>query len=728
MTIHDRMLSRRSILKGTAGLLIAFHMPRSALAQSGAAQVFRPDGAAASFAPNAFLRVGADNTVTVLSKHIEMGQGPYTGLTTIVAEELDADWSQMRAESAPADAKLYNNLLFGPVQGTGGSTAIANSYDQLRKAGATARALLVQAAANAWSVPAGEITVERGVLRHAKSGREGRFGQFAEAAAKLPVPDNAPLKDPANFKLIGREGAVKKLDVPAKTKGTAQFTIDIHEPGMLTAVVLHPPRFGGKPASFDDTETRKIPGVVDVKQLPSGVAVYANGMWPALKGREALRVTWDESVAEKRGTPQLIEEYRALARQPGKVVSQHGDAEAALAKADKVIEAEFVFPYLAHAPMEPLDGFLRWDGDKASARFGSQIQTVDQGTIAAVLGIKPEQVQIETLLAGGSFGRRAQANAHFAAELAQVAKAAGPGRAVKLVWTREDDIRGGYYRPLFVHRLRGAVRDGKIVAWANTIVGQSFLKGSPFEGLIKDGIDPTSVEGSNELPYSGIPDFRCELHTTDVGVPTLWWRSVGHTHTGYAVECFVDELLQAAGKDPVAGRLEMMSNAPRAAGALRAVAELAKWNGPAVAGGRARGVAVVESFDSYIAQIAEVSIGDGDVPRVHKVWCAVDCGTAVNPDVIRAQMEGGIGFGLGHILFAEVPLDDGRVVPGNFDTYRSLRIHEMPEVEVTIVRSAEKPTGVGEPGVPPIGPAVANALARLGRERPRHLPMVKGAV
>jgi isoquinoline 1-oxidoreductase beta subunit len=727
MIIHDRTLSRRSILKGAAGLLIAFHMPRTVLAQSGAAQVFRPDGAAASFAPNAFLRVGADNTVTVLSKHLEMGQGPYTGLTTIVAEELDADWSQMRAESAPADAKLYNNLAFGPVQGTGGSTAIANSYDQLRKAGATARALLVQAAANAWSVPAGEITVERGVLRHAGSGREGRFGQFAEAAAKLPVPDNVPLKDPANFKLIGREGAVTKLDVPAKTNGTAQFTIDVHEPGMLTVVVLHPPRFGGKPASFDDTETRKIPGVVDVKQVPAGIAVYANGMWPALKGRQALRATWDESAAEKRGTPQLIEEYRALARQPGKVAGQHGDAEAALAKADRVIEAEFVFPYLAHAPMEPLDGFLRWDGEKASARFGSQIQTVDQGTIAVVLGIKPEQVQIETLLAGGSFGRRAQANAHFAAELAQVAKAVGPGRAVKLVWTREDDIRGGYYRPLFVHRMRGAVRDGKIVAWANTVVGQSFLKSSPFEGLIKDGIDPTSVEGSSELPYE-VADFRCELHTTDVGVPTLWWRSVGHTHTGYAVECFVDELLQVAGKDPVAGRLEMMGNAPRPAGVLRAVAELAKWSGPtaAAAAGRARGVAVVESFGSYIAQIAEVSVGEGDVPRVHKVWCAVDCGVAVNPDIIRAQMEGGIGYGLGHILFAEVPLDEGRVVPGNFDTYRSLRIYEMPEVEVTIVRSNEKPTGVGEPGVPPIGPAVANALARLGRERPRRLPMVKG--
>jgi isoquinoline 1-oxidoreductase subunit beta len=345
-----------------------------------------------------------------------------------------------------------------------------------------------------------------------------------------------------------------------------------------------------------------------------------------------------------------------------------------------------------------------------------------------VLGLKPEQVSLETMLAGGSFGRRAQPTSHFAAELAQVAKAIGPSRPVKLIWTREDDLRGGYYRPMFVHRLRGAIRDGKIVAWANTLVGQSFIQGTAFAPMvIKDGIDPITVEGSREIPYE-IPNFRCDVHTPSVGVPTLWWRSVGHTHTGYAVECFIDELLQATGQDPVAGRVALMGKAPRAAGALRAVAQLARWAGPGPFGDRARGVAVVESFGSFIAQIAEVSSGDGEGPKVHKVWCAVDCGVAVNPDVIRAQMEGGIGFGLGHALFAEVRLDEGRPVPGNFDTYRSLRIHEMPEIEVTIVRSNEKPTGVGEPGVPPIGPAVANALARLGHNRPRQLPIVRGMV
>jgi isoquinoline 1-oxidoreductase beta subunit len=725
MAHRANRLSRRTILKGLSGLVIGVHLPgATALAQSGAASVFTPGGAPATFAPNAFVRIGTDDTVTVLIKHIEFGQGPFTGLSTLVAEELDADWSKVRAEHAPSNPALYKNLAFG-VQGTGGSSAIANSYEQMRKAGAAARAMLVAAAAQAWGVPASEITVDRGMLRHRRSRRRGRFGEFAEAAAKLAAPDDVPLKDPGRFRLIGREGAVRKLDSADKATGKAQFTIDIREPDMLTVVVARSPRFGGKVASFDAGTARAIPGVVDVKQVPSGVAVYANGMWPALKGREALRVSWDDSAAEKRGTAQLVAEYRALAQKPGIVAGTSGDAAAALDRTDRLIEAEFVFPYLAHAPMEPLDGFLQWDGKQALARLGSQLQTGDHHTIAAVLGLKDEQVRLETMLAGGSFGRRAQTTMHLASELANVAKAIGPGRPVKLVWTREDDIRGGYYRPLFVHRMRGAVRDGRIAAWANTIVGQSFLKGSMFEAMVRNGVDPVMVEGASNMPYD-IPDFRCEVHTAEVGVPTLWWRSVGHTHTGYAVECFVDELLQAAGQDPVAGRLAMMEKHPRHAGALRAVANLARWTGPGPVNGRARGVAVVESFGSYVAQIAEVSAGDGDEPRVHRVWCAVDCGVAVNPDVVRAQMEGGIGYGLGHALYAEVELDEGRPVPANFDTYRSLRINEMPEVAVTIVRSSEKPTGVGEPGVPPIAPAVANAMARLGLPRPRRLPVMRG--
>jgi isoquinoline 1-oxidoreductase subunit beta len=722
-------VSRRAVLQGTTGLVIAICLPGNlARAESQAGTGPAPhSGSPASdlFAPNAFVRIGKDDTVTILIKHIEFGQGTFTGLATLVAEELDADWSKVRMEHAPCNRDLYKNLTHG-VQSTGNSTSIANSYEQMRKAGAAARAVLVQAAAAAWGVPPHEVTVENGVLRHAASGRQGGFGQFVAAARRLAVPPDPPLKHRAAFRMIGRDDrSIGKPDSVAKSTGAAPFAIDIREPGMLTVLVAHAPRFGARVASFEAAAARAVPGVVDVRQIPQGIAVYATGFWPALKGRERLRVAWDESRAERRSSEQIIGEYRTLAQRPGVAVRAQGDAEAALHHAQRVVEAEYVFPFLAHAPMEPLDGFLRWDGSRALARFGSQFQTGDQAAIARVLGLPTERVEVETMFAGGSFGRRSQPDCHFAAEMAEAAKAIGPGRSVKLVWTREDDIGGGYYRPLYLHRIRGGVRDGRIMAWAHTIVGQSILKGSPLEWMIANGIDVKSTEGAHDLPYA-IADFRCDLHTTDVGVPVLWWRSVGHSHTGYAVECFVDGLLEAAGQDPVAGRLAMMERAPRLAGVLRAVAELAQWSGPGPFDGRARGVAIVECFGTFVAQIAEISLGRGG-PRVHKVWCAVDCGVAVNPDVIRAQMESGIGYGLGHALYGEVALDAGRPVATNFDSYRSLRIDEMPEVEVAIVRSPEKPSGVGEPGLPPIAPAVANAMARLGLSRPRRLPFIGGS-
>jgi len=720
MTIHDRSLSRRAILKGGAGLALGIYIAHGgkAFAQT------PPAPASVNIAPNTFLVIKPDNTVTVLCKHIEFGQGPFTGMATLVAEELDADWAQMRAEHAPSNPVLYKNLVFG-VQGTGGSTAIANSYEQMRKVGAAARAMLVSAAAAEWNVPAAEITVEQGVIRHS-SGKEGRFGAFAEKAMQQPVPADPKLKDPSGFRLIGKEGVVKRLDSAIKSNGSAEFTLDIKDPDTLTALVARSPRFGGTVASFDASAALAVPGVVDVKRVPTGVAVYAKGFWPAKTGRDALKITWDDSKAESRGTAQLLTEFRTLSKTPGKTVKQEGDVDAAIAKGGRLIEAEYVFPYLAHAPMEPLNAFMKWEGATASARFGSQFPTPDHAAIAKVLGIGIDKVHLQTILAGGSFGRRAQQTVHVALELAEVVKAAGPGKPVKLVWTREDDMRGGYYRPFSIHRMRGVVRDGKIEAWSDTIVGQSIMKGSPFEAMtFKDGLDSTAYEGAHDIPYE-VANFRCDLHQVDVGVPVLWWRSVGHSHTGYAVEAFVDELLQAAGQDPVEGRLAMMGKSPRHAGVLKAVAELADWKGAKTQSGRARGVAVVKSFDTYVAQIADVSMGE-EGPIVHKVWCAVDCGVAVNPDIIRAQMEGGIGFGLGHILYAQQTLDEGRPVAGNFDAYRSLRINEMPQVEVAIVRSTEKPTGVGEPGVPPIGPAVANAMAKLGLKRPAQLPIVQGA-
>ena len=720
MAVHERTFSRRSILKGGAGLAIGVYIARGG-------KVFAqtpPAGSNVNIAPNTFLTIGPDNTVTVLSKHIEFGQGPFTGMATLVAEELDADWSQMRADHAPSNPVLYKNLLFG-VQGTGGSSAIANSYEQMRKVGAVARAMLVSAAAEEWKVPASEITVENGVIKH-PSGKEGRFGAFADKAMQLPVPADPKLKDPSTFKLIGKEGVVKRLDSAIKSNGTAQYTLDLNDPGTLTALIARSPRFGGVVASFDAAAALAVPGVVDVKRVPTGVAVYAKGFWPAKTARDLLKITWDDSKAESRGTEQLLAEFRTLSKVPGKTVTQQGDVDQAIARGGRLVEAEFVFPYLAHAPMEPLNAFMKWEGDTASARFGSQFPTPDHAAIANVLGIGMDRVHLQTILAGGSFGRRAQQSTHVALELAEVVKAIGPGKAVKLVWTREDDMRGGYYRPFGIHRMRGVVRDGKIEAWSDTIVGQSIMKGSAFEAMtFKDGLDSTAYEGSHDIPYE-VANFKCDLHQVDVGIPVLWWRSVGHTHTGYAVEAFVDELLQVAGQDPVEGRLAMMGKSPRHAGVLKAVAEFANWKGAKMESGHERGVAVVESFGTYVAQVVELSMGE-DGPIVHKVWCAVDCGVAVNPDIIRAQMEGGIGFGLGHILYAEQTLDQGRPVAGNFNTYRSLRINEMPKVDVTIVASTEKPTGVGEPGVPPVGPAVANAMAKLGLTRPRQLPIVQGA-
>ena len=719
MTVHDTNLSRRTLLKAGAGLVIGAYVARGdkLFAQAAASPKI-------NIAPNTFLIIKPDNTVTVLCKGIEFGQGPFTGMATLVAEELDADWSQMRADHAPSNPSLYKNLAFG-IQGTGGSTAIANSFIQMRQVGAAARQMLVAAAADAWQVPAGEISVENGVIKHA-SGKEGRFGEFADKAMAMPVPADPKLKNPADFKLIGKEGAVKRLDSVEKSNGKAFFTLDINEPDMLTVVVARSPKFGGKVKSFDAAAAKAVAGVVDVKQVPTGVAVYAKGFWAAKTGREALKITWDDSKAEKRGSAELLQQFRALSKTQGKLVRAEGKFEEAMAKGGRVVEVEYVFPYLAHAAMEPLNAYLKWDGDSAYARYGCQFPTPDHQAISKVLGLPIEKVKIDVLLAGGSFGRRAQQSTHQAIELAEVAKAIGPGKGVKLVWTREDDMRGGYYRPYAIHRMRGAVRDGKIEAWSDTIVSQSIMKGSFFEAIMfKDGLDPTSYEGSNEIPYE-VANFRCDMHQVDVGVPVLWWRSVGHTHTGYVVEAFVDELLEAAGKDPVEGRLELLGKKPRHAGVLKAVAELADWTNYKVPEGRARGVAVVESFNTFVAQVVELSMTE-EGPKVHKVWCAVDCGVAVNPDIIRAQMEGGIGFGLGHILYAEQTLDAGAPVSGNFDTYRSLRINEMPEVEVVIVKSTEKPSGVGEPGVPPLGPAVANAMAKLGVGRPRQLPIVPGA-
>lgn len=717
---------RRTILKGAAatgaGLVLGVFLPTRVRAQAGAAAVLKAGDAAGSFAPNAFVGITPDSIVTVTVKHLEFGQGPLTGLATLVAEELDADWAQMRGELAPADTAKYKNLHFG-IQGTGGSTAIANSYEQMRRAGATARAMLVAAAAKAWNVPASEITVEAGVISHKASNKSGKFGEFVEAASKLSLPSEVSLKSPENFKLIGTD--VPKLDSLDKSTGKALFTIDVQRPDMLTVLVARPPLFGAKLKSFDDTAARQIKGVVDVKAIPQGVAVYAKGFWAARSGREALKIEWDETGAEKRSSDEIIADYKEKARTTGRVIASTGDVESAWQNQQKTLEAEYVFPFLAHGPMETLDCVIEADQSGGEVWAGSQLQTVDQASIAQVLGCRPEAIKLHTMMAGGSFGRRATPIADIATEAAEAAKALGRKQAIKLLSTREDDLRGGFYRPLFVHRLKAALDEsGNIAAWDQVIVGQSIVEGTPFAAQMKDGVDASVAEGSDDLPYA-IANWRVSTHQTRLAVPPLWWRSVGHTHNAYVTETFIDELLALAGKDPVEGRLALLGDKyPRHAGVLRAVAELADW-GSAVPEGRARGVALHKSFNTYVAEIAEVSMGSDKQPRVHKVWCAVDCGVAVNPNIIRAQMEGGIGYGLGHALYAEITLDKGRVAETNFDAYRSLRINEMPEVEVVIIKSAEAPTGVGEPGVPPIAPAVANAWAKLTGTRVRHLPFAR---
>ena len=714
------VLDRRQLLKGGltvgAGLVIGLRLPRGAEARM---------AAGTELVPNAFVRIGPDDTVTVLSKHIEFGQGTYTGLATILAEELDADWSTVRVEAAPADVTRYANLAFG-VQGTGGSTAMANSWEQMRRAGATARAMLVAAAAEAWGVAAAEIEVSEGVVSHAASGQRARFGELVERASGMEPPAEVELKDPAAFELIGRE-PLPRVDVPAKSRGEARFTFDIQLPEMLTAVLARPPRFGGKVASVKEEAARAVSGVVDVVTVPQGVAVLAEGFWAAKKGRDALEIEWEESGAETRGTDELLAEYRALLEEPGAEFRNDGDAAEALGGAAKVITADYEFPYLAHAPMEPLSCVIQVTGDGCDVWAGSQLQTIDQMVIGGVLGLTPPQVRLRTELGGGSFGRRATPDGDSAGEAAAIVKASGTKRPVRFLWTREDDIRGGRYRPLYVQRLSGGVDEsGRIVGWSQRIVGQSIVKGSAFEAaLVQDGIDSTSVEGARGLPYA-IPNVFMDLHTTAVGVPVLWWRSVGHTHNGYTTETFLDELAAAAGRDPVELRRELLTEHPRHLGVLNLAAEKAGWGGP-LPEGRARGVAVHESFGSFAAQVAEVSVTEDGMPRVHRVVCAIDCGIAINPDNIRAQMESGIGFGLGAALHDEVTLQDGYVQQSNFRDYRSLRIHEMPEVEVHIVPSAEPPTGVGEPGVPPIAPAVANAMAALTGRRVRRLPFRKGA-
>ncbi|QEM69665.1 xanthine dehydrogenase family protein molybdopterin-binding subunit [Geobacter sp. FeAm09] len=704
-------LSRREFIKtgllAGGGLVLACHIPLGG----------RAAAATTAFAPNAFLRIGSDDVVTIIVNKSEMGQGVYTSLPMLIAEELACDWHKVRVEAAPV-APEYNHAQYGPFMVTGGSSSVRSEWERLSRAGAAAREMLVAAAAKGWRVEPAACRAENGVVI-GPGGKRSGYGSLAARAAKLPVPREPKLKGAQQRRLLGKP--LHRLDSPAKINGTALFGIDVHVPGMLTAVIARPPVFGGTVKGFDAQKALAVPGVKQVVAVPAGVAVVADGFWPAQKGRELLEITWDEGQWAQLATPAMREEYARLSAMPGLAARHDGDAPAELAKAAHPLRAEYEVPYLAHATMEPLNCFVDLKKDRCLIRTGSQFQTVDRGAAAREAGLKPEQVSLETTFLGGGFGRRACTGSDFVIEAVQVAKAVG--KPVKVIRSREDDMRAGYYRPMWYDRIAACLDNaGFPLAWRHTIVGQSIIAGTLFESaMVKEGIDHTSVEGAADTPYA-IPNLLVDLHTTKNGVPVLWWRSVGHSHNAFVVESFLDELAHSAGRDPYQYRRSLLKGHPRHLAVLQAAAEKAGW-GTKLPAGTGRGIAVHESFGSFIAQVAEVSLDAAGQVQVHRVVCAIDCGRTVNTDTIAAQMESGIVFGLSAALYGAITLKNGRVEQGNFDTYPLVRMQGSPRVEVHIIPSDEPPGGVGEPGVPPIAPAVANALFAATGARVRSLPL-----
>ncbi len=703
---------RREFLKlsvaASGGLLIGFQFP--GIGKLASAEESK------TFMPNAFVRIGTDERITVIVNHSEMGQGVYTSLPMLLADELDADWSKVGFESAPVDPK-YNHPAFG-IQMTGGSSSVWSGLQQFRQAGAAARAMLIAAAAQQWNVETSTCRTDSGAVFN-PTGAKLSYGLLASAAAQLTPPEHVELKDPKNFKLIGKP--IKRLDTPEKLNGKAEFGIDVKLPGMVTAVIARPPIFGATLISFDDSRARSMPGVRKIAAVPTGIAVIADTFWQANMARDAVRIEWDEGSMRDFDTARMMEEFRERAKTPGTTVRKDGDAEAALSSAAKKIEAVYEVPYLSHLMMEPLNCVVDLRPDSCVLWTGTQFQTIDRANAAKTAGLPPEKVQIHTTFLGGGFGRRANPHSDFVIEAVQVAKVAGA--PVKVMWTREDDMNGGYYRPAFLHAIAGGIDgSGSVVSWRSRLVGQSIMAGTPFADMMMKGkgYDPASVEGVDDLPYA-IPNIAVESHQAEIGVPVQWWRSVGHSHTAFAVECFVDELAALAHKDPYQFRRQMLQKQPRHLGVLDLAAQKAGWDKP-LAKGMGRGIAVHFAFSSYSAHVAEVSVTDNKV-RVRRMVCAIDCGEYVNPNIIAAQTESGAIFGLSAALFEELTFEKGRLQQTNFDTFPVLRMNECPEIETHIVESKEKAGGIGEPGVPCAAPAIANAIFAATGKRVRRLPI-----
>ena len=679
-----------------------------------------PAGAGRTFAPNAFVRVAPDDTVTIVIGKSEMGQGIYTGLAMALAEELDVDPARVTVEFAGADPAF--NVPFAPIQFTGGSMSTNTTYMQLREAGARARAMLLAAAAQKWGTDAAALRTENGRISY--EGKSASYGSFADAASQLPVPEKVALKDSANFRYLGKPH--QRLDTPMKVDGSAKFGLDMRVPGMVFAVIARPPVVGAKLGKVNDSAARAVAGVVDVKVIPAGVAVYGTNTWAAKRGRDALEIQWDEGAQGSYSTAGQRREYQRLLHTPGNVARTSGDTRAALSAAAKRLDVEYELPYLAHSPMEPLNCLADVRADGCELWLGTQMQSVDRDSAARELGLEPSKVILHNTFLGGGFGRRAQRHNEVVVEAVQLSKAIG--KPVMSVYTREDDVRGLSYRPHVMSRVRGGVdAEGMPVAWDQTIVSQGVMRGGFTEMFIPKGqaFDQTSVEGAYDMPYD-IPNIRVDTHEGSSVVPVLWWRSVGHSHTGFTVNGALDELAVLGGQDPVAMRRKLLAAKPRHLAVLNAVAEASNWPGGAPAG-RGHGVALHESFGSIVAQVAEVSVDDGKA-RVHKVWCAIDCGFAVNPSGVIAQMESAINYGLTAAMYGEITFANGKVEQSNFHDYQILRINEAPEIFVTILNSGEAMGGAGEPGTPPIAPAVVNAIYAASGKRVRKLPISKNLV
>jgi isoquinoline 1-oxidoreductase beta subunit len=720
----DSQIDRRGFLRVSAvaagGLLVSLYLDLPAFAQEG-----NQPPPQKSYPPDAFVHIRPDGKIQITVNRLEFGQGVQTSLPMILADELDADWSQVIAELAPA-ADVYKDPVFG-IQMVGGSGSIAHSFQQYRELGAKTRGMLVAAAADRWHVSPDQCRTENSVV-YGPGSRSARYLELAEDAARKPVPDKARLKNPSEFRIIGKK--VRRLDSRPKCDGSQKFGLDLDLPGMKIAVVAHPPVFGGRVKSLDDKDARAIAGVRDVFEIPlmqgSGVAVVADRFWTAKQARDLLQIDWDLSGIEHADTSQLWVKYKELAQKPGNVAVSRGESPALdkFAPPSRII-AEYEFPYLAHTPMEPLNATVRFNADRAEAWVPSQFQTMDQMAIAEVLGLKPEQVTFHTEFAGGGFGRRATIDAHVPREAAQIAKRLR-GTPVKLIWTREDDVRGGYYRPMHAHRVEiGIGNDGLPAAWRHVVVGQSLVAGTPFAAMmIKNGVDQTVVEGTADTSYN-IPNFHVSAHHPTVNVPVLWWRSVGHTHNAFVMETLIDELATRAKIDPIVYRRRLLkADAKKLRAALDLMDEKsARWRG-SLPKDHAVGISMHECFGTAVACAVDVSI-ENKRPKIHHATVTVDCGLAVNPLTVESQFQAGLGFGLTQLMAkGAITFKDGRVEQRNWDGYTPPYIIDAPvTVDVHIVPSTDAPTGCGEPPVPVISPAVVNALAKLTGKRYRSLPL-----